>query len=363
MKVVLYDVDSKIPNLALMKLSTYYNDHGYQSILSKKIQHIPANLYFASIIFNSQKSFKHIEKLTELYGDKVVLGGTGVDLKATLPVEVDRCFPDYDLYRHTKYALGFLTRGCPKKCKFCVVPQKEGYLKSNYSTFNDFVPKGQRNVMLLDNNLLAAPNAIELLEEITTRQLNVNFSQTLDIQYLTDEIYEKLILVNSVNSRFSRQMMYFSCNTLKQVEMFKMQFDKLKNFGKERVTVVIMYGFNTRLSEDFQILKTMKKLGLVAFVQEYMPIPGVPSQVPENYFDMNLDEVAEFRFRRNGQNGEKFLRYVNKMYFKSYGRYYLPVLKAIYRYNNKSRLQYYLNHPEWLSSRMYVKYLEKNVNE
>lgn len=359
MKVVLYDVDSKIPNLALMKLSTYYKSKGYQSILSKKIQRIPADLYYASTIFNSQKSLNHVKKLTELYNEKIVIGGTGVDLKARLPSEADRCFPDYELYRHTKYALGFLTRGCNKKCTFCVVPQKEGYLQSNYATFDDFVPKGQQNVMLLDNNLLAASNAIDLLEEIAKRQFNVNFSQTLDIQYLTDEIYEKLIMVSSVNSRFSRQMIYFSCNTLKQAEMFDMQFDKLKNFGKERVTVVIMYGFNTRLSEDFEILKTMKRLGLISFVQEYKPIHGVPSQMPENYFDMSLDEVAEFRIRTNGQNGEKFLRYINNMYFESYGRYYVPILKAIYRYNNKPRLQYYFNRPELLSNKMYKKYSEK----
>ena len=356
MQVVLYDVDSKIPNLALMKLSSYYKSRGYHTFLSKKIQPISAELYFASVIFNSRNSVNRINKLTKLYGEKIVIGGTGVDIKAKLPFEVEYCFPDYSLYCHTRYALGFLTRGCNKRCAFCVVPKKEGYLQSDYATFDDFVPKGQQNVMLLDNNLLAAPNAIDILEEIVKRKFNVNFSQTLDIQYLTDEIYKKLIRINYVNSRFSRKMIYFSCNTLKQAEMFNEQSDKLKSFGKECVTVVIMYGFNTRLSEDFHILKTMKKLGLVPFVQEYKPISGVPARIPDDYFDINLNEVAEFRFRTNGQNGEKFLRYINKMYFNKYGRYYLPILKAIYRYNNKSRLQYYLNRPELLTEKMYKKY-------
>jgi len=356
MKVVLYDVDSKIPNFALMKLSGYYKSKGYQTILSRKVRQIPANLYFASVIFNSEKSLKQINKLTEIYGENISIGGTGVELKTTLPDKAERFFPDYKLYGHTKYALGFLTRGCNKRCAFCVVPKKEGYLQPNYSTFDDFIPKGQLNVMLLDNNLLAAPNAHDLLEEIAKRRLNVNFSQTLDIQYLTDKIYQKLKMVNSVNSRFTRQMIYFSCNTLKQAEWFSMQSDKLKSFGRERVTVVIMYGFDTRLSEDFQILKKMKKLALVPFVQEYKPISGVPARIPEDYFDMNLDEVAEFRIRSNGQNGEKFLRYVNKLYFNKYGRYYLPILKSIYRYNNKARLKYYLDCPDLLSSEMYKKY-------
>ena len=238
-----------------------------------------------------------------------------------------------------------------------MVPKKEGHLIPYYSTFDDFVPKDQQNVMLLDNNLLAAPNANDLLEEMAKRQFNVNFSQTLDIQYLTNEIYPKLKMVNSMNSRFTRKMFYFSCNTVKQAKWFNCLSEELRGFGKEQVTTVIMFGFNTRLSEDFAILKMMKKLGIVPFVQEYQPISGVPARIPDDYFDMNLDEVAEHRIRSNGQNGEKFLRYVSKLYFNRYGRYYLPILKAIYRYNNKPRLQYYMNRPDLLSVEMYKKYL------
>ena len=280
-----------------------------------------------------------------------------MDLKTTLNDEVEQCFPDYNLYGHTQYALGFLTRGCNKRCPFCLVPKKEGRLRPNYSTFDDFVPKSQQNVMLLDNNLLVAPNVNDLLEEMAKRRINVNFSQTLDIQYLTDEIYKKLRMVNSVNSRFTREMIYFSCNTVKQAEWFIRKSDMLRGFGKGRVTAVIMFGFNTRLSQDFSILTIMKKLGVIAFVQEYLPIFGVPARIPEDYFDMDLDEVAEFRFRSNGQNGEKFFRYVSNLYFKRYGRYYLPILKAIYRYNNKPRLQYYLDRPDLLSVEMYRRYL------
>lgn len=55
-RIVLYDIDSKIPNLALMKLSTYYKNHGYQVILSKDIKYIKADKYFASTVFYCQKS-------------------------------------------------------------------------------------------------------------------------------------------------------------------------------------------------------------------------------------------------------------------------------------------------------------------
>jgi len=356
MRVVLFDIDSKIPNLALMKLSSFYKLRKCEVVLSQKCQSIPADVYFASAVFNHYKSNAKIQRLKEIYGDRISFGGTGVDLTTSLSDEMDDCFPDYCLYGHTKYALGFLTRGCNNRCTFCVVPKKEGRLRPNYSTFDDFMPKGQQNVMLLDNNLLAAPNVHNLLEEIARRKLRVNFSQTLDIQFLTDEIYQRLKKVDSVNSRFSRKMIYFSCNTVKQAEWFCQQSDKLRGFGKGQVTAVIMYGFNTRLSQDYTIINMTRKVGVLPFVQQYQPILNKPARIPEDYFDMDLDEVAQFRFRTNGQNGEKFLRYVNQLYFKTYGRYYLPLLKSIYRYNNKQRLRYYLKRPDLLSVEMYKRY-------
>ncbi len=246
-----------------------------------------------------------------------------------------------------------LTRGCNKRCQFCVVPKKEGKLVSNYASFDDFVPRGQRNVMLLDNNVLASPNSHDILRNIIKRQFNVNFNQTLDIQYLNDDNYELLMQTRSVNSRFTKKMIYFSCNTPKQADWFHAKSDYLRGFGRNQVTVVIMFGFNTKLSEDFAILKMAKNLGLIPFVQEYQPILGVAPRIPRDFFDMDLDEIAEFRFRTNGRNGEKFLRYINEQYFHEFGRYYLPILKAIYRYNNKPRLQYYLERPHLLTEQMY----------
>jgi len=354
--IVLYDIDSRIPNLALMKFSRFYKDRGYRVLLTKEIKRLPAYRYFASAVFNTEHSVKKVARLKKMYGDNITLGGTGVNLTKNLDAEVESCFPDYTLYAHTQYALGFLTRGCNKRCSFCVVPKKEGRLKPDYACFDDFVPQGQRNIMLLDNNLLAAPNVHDLLDEMIRRQFNINFSQTLDIQYLTDEIYPALKKVHSMNSRFTRKMIYFSCNTVKQAQWFIHKSDMLKGFGREQVTALIMFGFNTRLSQDFSLLKIMKRLGVTVFLQQYRAIEGVPARIPENYFDMDLDEVAAFTFRTNGRNNEKFFRFVNQLYFNRYGRYYLPLLQAIYRYNNKQKLQTYLKHPELLSVEMYTEY-------
>lgn len=89
-----------------------------------------------------------------------------------------------------------LNPGCPKHCAFCVVPVKEGPVKKFSAPFSDFVPTGQLNVMLLDDNLLSFPDVELLLLEMARRRYTVNFSQTLDIAYLTPRVYALLLKVN-----------------------------------------------------------------------------------------------------------------------------------------------------------------------
>ena len=83
------------------------------------------------------------------------------------------------------------------------------------------------------------------------------------------------------------------------------------------------------------------------------PIEGVPSKLCDTFFDMDLNEVIRLTFRSNGQNWEKYLRWLNRLYFQTYGRYYQPLVEKIYRYNNKERVRRYLDRPQMLTSEMY----------
>ena len=106
-------------------------------------------------------------------------------------------------------------------------------------------------------------------------------------------------------------MYYFSCNSIEDLKKFYKRSVLLKGFGREAVSVIMMYGFNTHLSEEYAILLMLRKLGLIPFVQQYQPIAGVSAMVPENYFDFDLDQVIALTFRTNGQNGEKYLRWLS----------------------------------------------------
>ena len=362
-RIVLFDLDSRIPNLALMKLSTYYKRQGWEVMLSRKPTHIDASRHLASTVFHTSSSQKRLDKLRSLYGDRVEVGGTGIDLTRRLPSEVEACFPDYGLYGHNRYAVGFLTRGCNRRCAFCVVPDKEGSVKRASASFADFVPPGQRNVMLLDDNLLSFEGAETLLKEMEERRFAVNFSQTLDISHLSERLYDRLLRVNYQNARFTRNRIYFSCNYPGTISHFMARRDMLKGFGRDAVCVVCIYGFDTSLSQDYARWKMLRRLQLVPFFQEYWPIPGVRSRLPANFFDMDLNEVIRLTFRSNGQNWEKYLRWLNRLYFRQFGRYYRPLVEIIYRYNNKQRVFRYLNDPKTLSCVLYRTYVSETPTE
>jgi len=356
-RIILYDVDSKIPNLALMRLSSYYKKRGYEVNLSRRIRYEEANKYFASTVFYSKMSQQRIDRLKYIYGKNIDIGGSGFSLEKRLAPEIEDCFPDYELYSHRKYAVGFLTRGCNKRCPFCLVPKKEGRLKQKVASFKDFVPEGQHNILLLDDNLLAFEDVELLLDEIIDRNYAVNFSQSLDITHLNERRFSLLKRIDSRNAKFTKWMIYFSCNSVDTISHFIDRKPLLKGFGKDAVTVITMYGFNTKLSEDFKRMVMIRKLMLVPFFQEYLPILGVPARVPSDFFDMDLDRVVRLTFRSNGQNWEKYLRWVNRLYFKVFGKYYFPLVKTIYRYNCKTGIHRYLKRPNLLTADMYRSYL------
>lgn len=354
-RVVLYDIDGKIPNLALMKISAYYKKLGYESILAREMKFIEGTIYYATTVFHTRASIQKVDELQKLYGDNIDIGGSGINLHKRLPPEIEVCFPDYELYPSNNHAIGFLTRGCNQRCDFCLVPAKEGPLR-RVASFDDFVLPHQNNVQLLDDNLLAYYDSDSILREIVDRGYAVNFSQSLDITYLNDYNFPLLSKVNSRNSKFTKRMFYFSCNNQDTVKEFYDKKRFLLGFGDNAVGVIAMYGFNSHLSEDYQVLRMVQRLHLIPFLQEYWPIPDVPARIPEDFFDYDLDVVIRMTFRSNGINWEKYLRWLNRLYLATFGKYYLPLVRIIYRYNNKEAISNYLSQPWNLTDELYKMY-------
>jgi hypothetical protein len=194
MKVLLIDVDSKIPNLALMKVSHYYRTKGYD-IDFKKLDFdyypkerqqifIDGSDYFCvwvSIIFPINKEVVKVNNC-----DNVYFGGTGYDLSIKLDEDIDNSPEDYSLYPDNDTSYGFITRGCIRNCSFCFVPRKEGMLKA-YRTPEEVINPKFKKVIFMDNNFLAWEKCEETLEWLRDHKVRFQFNQGLDIRLINDK--------------------------------------------------------------------------------------------------------------------------------------------------------------------------------
>lgn len=204
MNIGLLAVDSSYPNLALMKISSYHKARGdnvewYNSLCSY-------NKVYAAKVFSFTPDYGYY-----INADQIEKGGTGYDISKVLPIKIDRAIPDYDLYNvDKKLAYGFLTRGCPNKCKWCIVPQKEGKI-APYMDIEEIAVDGRKNVILMDNNVLASDYGLRQIEKIISMGVRVDFNQGLDARLVTDEIARLLAKVKWI------KRIRFGCDTPGQI--------------------------------------------------------------------------------------------------------------------------------------------------
>lgn len=209
-KIGLIDVDghSNYPNLALMKISAYHKQNGdnveWYTPFAEKY-----DIVYVAKVFTFTNDYMYAIN----NADCVVRGGTGYDYRTVLPTQIDRMQPDYTLYtyidRHTAY--GFLTRGCPNKCKWCVVPKKEGNIRP-YMDVDDIAIDNRHNLVLMDNNILAAGDyAMEQFEKIINSRYRVDFNQGLDARLVDNEAAKILAKMRWISS------IRFGCDTPTQI--------------------------------------------------------------------------------------------------------------------------------------------------
>ena len=167
------------PNFALMKLSTYHKARGDTVEIWNPLMNLVPHHY--DVVYSS-KVFDFTPE-NEYLPANTIKGGTGYGLAANgkyaeLPPEVDSCFPDYSIYPECDYAIGYITRGCPNKCRWCVVPRKEGTIRP-YSDWRDIVRPDTKKLVLMDNNILASEYGLKQLAELSRTDYRVDLNQRL----------------------------------------------------------------------------------------------------------------------------------------------------------------------------------------
>lgn len=257
MKVLLIDLDSKIPNLALMKLSAYYKSRGDE--IGFKVE--DPSLIFASVIF--KKNHYRLGGLSALYPQaKVLIGGTGYDLTIKLPREVEAIRPDYSLYPGLDYSMGFTTRGCIRNCPFCVVRRKEGE-HQRWQHPEEFHDPSFKKMMLLDNNWIADREwFFETSEWIIRKGLKLT-EHGLDIRLLDPEIAEQLKRI-----KFERGPL-FAWDNERDIEAVERGITLLKEVGfdlRNKLQFYIYVGGDEDYESGVRRCRILKAMGTNPFV-------------------------------------------------------------------------------------------------
>lgn len=271
--MLLIDVDSKITNPALMKISALYKGKGAEVELRKVrrrsigLPHPRPDRVFVSCVFswNRQTALKIGRMFPKSH---VSVGGYGVN-DVQLPDNIEHIMPDYDLYG-IDYSIGFTSRGCPRKCPWCIVWKKEGKIR-DHAPITEFLHKDHDKVVLLDNNLLAAPSWKKTLQFLIDHDIKVSFNQGLDIRLVNEENAAMLADVKFYNLHFTRKYIYFAFD-LPSIEKEVRRGVEILDKAGVKSTYQVFYmltNFNTTFEEDRHRFEVLRELGVIPFVMLY----------------------------------------------------------------------------------------------
>ena len=250
-----------------MKLSAYHKSIGdsvqwYEPMFSGHMDKV-----YMSKVFTFTPDYEYC-----IDADEIIKGGTGYsypDGGEALADEIERIYPDYSIYyeklpnvKDTAY--GFLTRGCPRGCDFCIVGKKEGRCSVKVANLSEFW-RGQKNIVLLDPNMFACKEWRDLSQQLIDSNAWVDFSQGCDIRIMTDEKAEFL-------KRMKIKQVHFAWDRYEDkdiiVPKFK-RFAELTGWKYRKMTVYCLCNFNTTFEQDLERIYTLRDLGYSPYVMLY----------------------------------------------------------------------------------------------
>lgn len=237
------------PNYAIMKISAYHKQRGDTVDWWEPINNNLYDLVYSSKIFDFTTDNPYLP-------ENAIRGGTGyadIPIEQTLPKEIDYCFPDYSIYPQCDYAIGYITRGCPNNCPWCVVPAKEGRIKP-YRAWEQLVRKDSKNLVLMDNNILASKYGIKQLESIIGSGYSIDLNQGMDARLVDDRIAN--ILSNLRWIRYIR----FSCDHKSQIDAIYNVAELLNKYGKKPYNLFVYLLVTKDLDDAAYRVESLKKL-------------------------------------------------------------------------------------------------------
>jgi hypothetical protein len=237
MRVRLTQIDGALPNLAIMKLASWHLERGDEVKVTRQIE---GDLFdqgydrvYGSVLFDFSRD--RLERFRKAWPGAIV-GGTGAGAEQ-LGVSVETMtgahpHVDYSGYPDFQESIGFTQRGCRLRCKFCVVPRKEGKPVSA-GAIND-IWRGEpypKKLHILDNDFFGGPEWPARIREIIDGKFRVCLSQGINVRLINDEAAAALASIEYRNTRFTERRLYTAWDNLKDELVFFRGIDRLERAG------------------------------------------------------------------------------------------------------------------------------------
>ncbi|BCL59958.1 hypothetical protein DGMP_06510 [Desulfomarina profundi] len=258
MKIALHDSEGKghkYPNLALMKLSAWHKAQG-DTVAWFNPLFADYDKVYSSKVFTWTPEDPYLPKDT-------IKGGTGYGIKIELPEEVEHICPDYSLYNCQK-SYGFLTRGCPNKCQWCFVPEKEGDIRG-HADIEEFIR--HKEVVLMDNNVLADTHGLNQIVKIGKMGIKVDFNQGLDARLIDNGIAKCLGKVKWIRH------IRLACDSVSQIEPIRKAVELLR-WHNACPAELFCYVLVKDIDDALERVRFLKGLYVIPFAQPYRDPEG-----------------------------------------------------------------------------------------
>lgn len=279
----LLDNGTRHPNLALMKISGFYKEQGYPTHLVESFDGFSPDQY-AKVFISKVFSFTKINRRL-LECDNVEYGGTGFfeDGGKDLPPEIEHHFPDYHLYDefiqhqierghhrqyyadYLDYSIGFASRGCFRKCSFCV--NKKYDRAQLHSHVSEWLDPERKGIYLWDDNIFAFSGWKDVFAELEATGKPFQFRQGLDIRLLTEEKAEVLSHAHYIGD------FIFAFDHIEDAELIEEKLKLWRRYSNRGTKLYVLCAYDSQDVQDiihvFERIKILFKYGCWPYIMRY----------------------------------------------------------------------------------------------
>ena len=267
----------RFPNLASMKISSYNKGIGNEVKLITTYDEDFSQYddIYLSKVFTATQVPQNVIELPNIH-----CGGTGFfyDKAPQLKDEVEHCMPDYHLYDewiaqliengakqsqfkfYTDYSIGFTTRGCFRKCPFCVNQKYDHVFK--HSSLCEFYDSSRKKICLLDDNILGFKDWKAVFDELNSTGKKFQYRQGMDERLLTKEKCEVLF-----SSNYDGKYV-FAFDNIADYNLIHQKLELIREHTSKQCKFYVLVAFdrNGKYDEDFwakDIFDCMKRCELL----------------------------------------------------------------------------------------------------